>query len=141
MSVTTRAAIDEFLALKRIAIVGVSRSPAHFSRMVYKEFAQRGYDVVAVNREGGELDGRPIPHSLSQVSPPVEGAVVMSPPDVAASVADDCRRAGVSKLWVYRTKSSCGAMVEGECPLMWLKDPAWYHNLHRGLRGVFGRLP
>ncbi|MBI5280404.1 MAG: CoA-binding protein [Candidatus Solibacter usitatus] len=141
MSVTTRAAIDEFLALKRIAIVGVSRSPAHFSRMVFKEFAERGYDVVPVNREGGEVDGQPVFRSLNQVSPPVEGALVLSPPDVAASVAGDCRRAGVARLWVYRTKSDCGALVEGECPLMWLKDPAWFHGLHRGLRGIFGRLP
>jgi uncharacterized protein len=141
MSSTTRAGIDEFLALKRIAIVGVSRSQAHFSRMVLKEFLQRGYDVVAVNRAGGEIDGRPCFTSIAEVTPPVEGALLMPPEAWANTAAKECRAAGVEKLWVYKGKVEGGALVERECPLMWLKDPAWFHSVHKGIRKVLGRLP
>ncbi len=36
----------EFLAQKRIALVGVSRQEKDFSRMVLRELVRRGYDVV-----------------------------------------------------------------------------------------------
>ena len=41
--------IRDFLARRRIAIVGVSHEPKEFSRMVYRAFQDRGYDVVSVN--------------------------------------------------------------------------------------------
>ncbi len=46
---TTRREIDGFLALKRVAMVGVSRDPRDFSRMLFREMKKRGYDMVPVN--------------------------------------------------------------------------------------------
>ena len=46
----TRAAIDDFLAQKRLALVGLSRNPKSFSHTVYKELVDHGYEVIAVNR-------------------------------------------------------------------------------------------
>ncbi len=41
---TDRKAIDEFLAHRRLAIVGVSRNARDFSRSVYREFEKQGVD-------------------------------------------------------------------------------------------------
>ena len=38
--------IRDFLSLKRIAVVGVSRNPKDFTRSLFREFVRRGYDVV-----------------------------------------------------------------------------------------------
>ena len=55
---TTRQQIDDFWALKRLAVIGVSRDPKHFSNRLWQELRQRGYDAVAVNPNVEELDGR-----------------------------------------------------------------------------------
>ena len=41
--------IDDFLAQRRIAMVGISREPKNFSVMLFEELSRRGYDVVPVN--------------------------------------------------------------------------------------------
>ncbi len=41
--------IEDFLAQKRIAMVGVSRHPKDFSADLFQELRRRGYDMVPVN--------------------------------------------------------------------------------------------
>lgn len=136
---TTRAQIDEFMKLKRIAVVGVSRDKHHFSRMVLKEYAAKGYDVVPVGRSGGEVEGQRCFASIAEVEPKVEGAIVMVGAAESAAAAEECRRAGVTKLWIYKGENADG--VADECPLMWLKGGAWFHGAHKTIRGWFGGLP
>jgi predicted CoA-binding protein len=45
----TRAAIDDFLGCRRLAVVGVSRDDEDFSRAVFRAFTGRGYEAVPVN--------------------------------------------------------------------------------------------
>jgi predicted CoA-binding protein len=140
---TTKAQIEEFLKLKRIAVVGVSRDEKSYSRMVFRAMAERGYDVVAVNPAGGEMEGRKACATVAEIAPAVEGALVLTPAATYASVAEDCRKAGVAALW-FRFKAAGvqgGGIVEDECPLMWLENTEWFHGLHRGLRRLVGTLP
>src|SRR5512140_3348640 len=67
-----------FLALPRIALVGLSRDDKDFSRMVFRELVKRGIDVVPVNPGAAELEGRPCFPRLADVRPPVQGALVMT---------------------------------------------------------------
>ena len=51
-----KAAAAEFLAGKRIAVTGVSRTGKdHGSNVVYKRMRERGYDVFAVNPNADEV--------------------------------------------------------------------------------------
>ncbi len=51
-------AASEFLASKRVAVTGVSRSPwSHGSNVVYKRLRERGYEVFAVNPNANEVAG------------------------------------------------------------------------------------
>ena len=49
--------IQDFLDHKRIALVGVSRQPNDFSRSMFREFLNRGYDMVPVNPDLPEVEG------------------------------------------------------------------------------------
>jgi len=40
---------SDFLAQRRIALVGVSRDPRDLSRALFRELRGRGYDVVPVH--------------------------------------------------------------------------------------------
>jgi predicted CoA-binding protein len=51
--------IEEFLAQKRIAMIGTSRNPKDFSGLLFHELERRGYDIVPVNPKASEVMGRP----------------------------------------------------------------------------------
>ena len=50
---SSMAAVQDFLAQKRIAVVGVSHDPKDFSRRLLRTLRERGYDAVAVNPDSG----------------------------------------------------------------------------------------
>ena len=98
----TKQAIDGFLSCRRIAVVGVSREAKDFSRAVFRAFVERGYDAVPVNPNGGEAEGRPCAHALSEIDPPVEGALLMTPPKATLEAARECADRGVKRVWMHR---------------------------------------
>lgn len=155
MVVTARTDIDAFLALPRIALVGLSRDQRHFSRMLFQELRRRGQDVVPVNPEVTEIDGIACFPDVGSILPPVHGALIMTAPQVSAKIVEDCAVAGIHFLWLYRSLGAGSVspealdacqelglrVVNGECPFMFLKDAGFVHSLHRGIRGLFGSLP
>jgi predicted CoA-binding protein len=150
MTKTTPELINDFLKQKRLAVVGVSRNPSDFSRMLFREFLQEGYDVVPVNPQVEELEGRPCFSRVSDIAPPVEGALLMTPPELSEQVVRDCLVAGITSVWMFRALGR-GAihphavalchekgirLIEGYCPFMFFSHPGFVHRLH----GFFMRL-
>lgn len=135
--------IDAFLALKRIAIIGVSRRKASYSRLVFHAFKERGFDVVPVNPAAAEIDGARCYSSLSEVRPEPESALILTPPETYAALAGECRRAGVAAVWFRQKAAPVEGLVtvEDECPVMWLRGAGWIHLLHRKWRAWTGSLP
>jgi uncharacterized protein len=94
--------VDEFLAQKRIALVGISREPKDFSVTLFEELCRRGYDVVPVNPNTAEVLGRRCYARVQDIRPPVEAALLMTSPTVTDSVVKDCAEAGIRRVWMYR---------------------------------------
>jgi predicted CoA-binding protein len=69
MASTSRAIIDDFLAHKRIAFVGVSRNASDFSRQLWGELKRRGYDLIPVNPDAAEIDGVPCVPAVTAIEP------------------------------------------------------------------------
>lgn len=155
MSTSVRATIEDFLSHHRIAMVGVSRNSKDFSRTLFHELESRGYDMVPVNPGAEEVDGKRCFDRISEVDPPVEAVLLMTPGHAAGSVIKDCVAAGVSRVWMYRAigggavseealrlcEENRIAVVPGECPFMFLAGGAWYHGVHRFCRKLMGTLP
>ncbi len=137
-----------FLALPRIALVGVSRDPRSFSRAVLRELAGRGIDVVPIHPEAAEIEGRRCFRRVGEAGPPVDAALVLTPPAMAAGVARDCVAAGVRAIWFHRGAGKGCATVEAVaacrgagiepitdlCPFMALPDAGWMHRIHGAFR-------
>src|SRR5262249_17095719 len=102
ISMTVSERIRDFLSQKRFAIVGVSRQPQDFSRALFREFRPRGYDVVPLNPEVQEVDGRTCFASLADVQPPVDSVLLMTSPSATDQVVHDCVATGVRRVWMYR---------------------------------------
>ncbi|MCS7044479.1 MAG: CoA-binding protein [Bryobacteraceae bacterium] len=140
---TTRRDIEAFLALKRIAVVGVSRQAASYSRMVFRELRSRGYDVVPVHPQAAQIEGIPCARTLADVNPPPEAALILTNPGLYGRLAEEAKAAGAAALW-FRQKAppvEGVAVVSGECPMMWLRGAGWIHRFHRSLRRWAGTLP
>ena len=131
--------IDDFLARRRVAIVGVSHEPKDFSRMVFRAFQQRDYDVVPVNPNVRVVEGKYCFPRMQDVEPRAETALIMTPPPITEHVVNDCLAAGIRQIWLYRkcaeAEAACAAagasVIAGECPMMYLERPGLIHRIHR----------
>ena len=147
--------IEDFLAQKRIAMVGVSRHPKDFSVDLFQELRQRGYDMVPVNPKGAEVMGLPCYPRVQEIQPPVDGALLMTTPEVTDEVVSDCAAAGIRRVWMYRAGGK-GAVslkavafcqehgiqvIPGQCPFMFLAGVAGVHKFHGFVRKITGRYP
>ena len=147
--------IEDFLAQKRIAMAGISRDPANFSVKLFEELCRRGYDVVPVNPNATEVQGKRCFARVQDIQPPVEGALLMTSPEATETVVNDCAEAGIRRVWMYRATGQgsvsakaiefCLArgmlVVPGQCPFMFLPDTAGFHRFHGFIRKITGRYP
>jgi len=152
---TTLEDIRRFLALKRLAVVGVSRLGNDFTRTLFRELRQRGYDLVPVNPAVTEVDGIPCAARIEDISPPVEGALLLTSPGVTDQVLEGCLQSGIRHVWLYRAAGAGAvspaaigfceshgiAVVGGECPFMFLPQTGWLHRAHGFCRKLFHSYP
>jgi hypothetical protein len=147
--------IEEFLAQKRIAMVGVSRNPQSFNAQLFEAFRRRGYDMVPVKPNVGAIVGVRSFARVQDVRPPVYAALLMTPPEVTERVVRDCAEAGVHQVWMYRGVGR-GAVSEkaieyctqhgievipGECPYMFFPGTEFIHRAHGFIRKVMRHYP
>ena len=150
----TLDAIETFLSVKRIAMVGLSRNPKDFSAMLFNELVRRGCEVIPVNPNAPTVLGRPSFARVQDIQPPVEAALLMTSPDVTESVVVDCAQAGVRHIWMYsaggngavslNAVSFCAEhgiqVVPGECPFMFFPKNG-FHRIHGWVRRIAGSYP
>ena len=147
--------VQDFLSHKRIAMAGVSRNPASFSVKLFEELCRRGYDVVPVNPNIAEVQGRRCFARVQDIQPPVEGVLLMTSPEATESVVNDCAEANIRRVWMYRATGK-GAVSEkavavcrergiqvvpGECPFMFLPHAAGIHRFHGFINKIIGHYP
>lgn len=141
---TTTRDVEDFLALGRIAMVGVSRDPKDFSRQLFREMCSRGYDMVPVNWVANEIDNRESFQCLQAVKPSVEGVLIMTPAHETIRVVRDCAEAEINRVWIYGAggtgavseealafcKQNAIQVVEGHCPYMFFQGTGFPHRVH-----------
>lgn len=147
--------IEEFIAQKRIAVVGVSSNPRNFSVTLFREFRRQGYDAVPVNPGLSSVENQACFARVQDIQPPVQAALLMTSPSVTETVVKDCAEAGIRRVWMYRA-GGAGAvsgkavayceehgidLIPGECPFMFFRAPGGIHRFHGFLRKITGRYP
>jgi predicted CoA-binding protein len=148
----SKTAIEDFMAQRRLAFVGVSHDPKDFSVAVYHQLAKSGYELVPINAHGGEVDGTPMLRSVAELAEPVDGAIVMVRAEAAAGVVRECIDAGVPRVWLHKGAGT-GAVsdeavalcrehgvevIDGACPMMFAEPVGWFHRVHHFGRTLAG---
>jgi uncharacterized protein len=144
-----KEAASEFLANKRIAVTGVSRTPAgHGSNVVYQRLRERGYQVFAVNPNADQVEGDKCYRDLGSIPGGVGAVVIGTRPETAEATMRECAELGIKHVWMHRSvgggsvstaataygRANGISVIPGGCPLMF--EPA-SDGGHKAMRFVF----
>ena len=92
--------VENFLAQKNIAVVGVSDQRETGCNMAYKRFKDAGYTVWPVNPRLTEFESAPCYPDLKSI-PEKPGAVfILTNPEITDQIVEECVELGVEH--VYR---------------------------------------
>ena len=146
-----RATMEEFLAQRHLAFVGVSRDKSQFANAVYRRMRQGGRELYPVNLGAAHapIEGDASYLTLAEVPDPVDGVVVMVPAAAAAGVVRQAIERGIPRVWLHRgvgrgsvsdeavrlCQEAGAAVVDGACPLMFEEPVRGIHRLHRAIAG------
>ena len=143
--------INDFLAQKKLAVVGASRSQNKFGNVVFRELKQRNYQVFPINSQAKTIEGVPCWPDLKSLPEPVDGAVFVVPPAVTEHVVKDAKEAGIPRIWMQYGSHSQDAVdfckennmtvVANECIMMFAEPVGSFHKFHRWLWKLFRIYP
>ena len=147
--------IQEFLGEWRFAIIGVSKDPKHFTRSLFKEFLKHEYDVIPVNPNTTNIDGRPCFQHIGEVQPLVSQAMITTPKSVTLNTIQEAESAGLQRVWIYGIsgqkdvaeevlefgRNSEMDIIPGFCPFMFLPNAAFFHKIHGAVWKMLGKYP
>ncbi len=145
-----QSTIESFLAERKLALAGVSRSGKKFGNAAYKELRQKGYEVFIVHPEAQEINGAPCHATLTALSGKVGGLVNVVPPEQTEKLVREAHAAGINKIWMQQGSESANAIqfckengmevIHGQCILMH-SQPQGFHKFHGWLWGLLGKRP
>jgi predicted CoA-binding protein len=153
---TIKDAATQFLAKKRIAVTGVSRSPEnHGSNVVYQRLRERGYEVFAVNPNAETVEGDRAFPNLASIPGGVDAVVIGTRPETAQTTMAECVDLGIGHVWMHRlfgagsvshTAAEYGRehgieVIDGGCPLMFDPTADAGHKVMRWMFTLTGKVP
>jgi len=151
--------VKDFLAQKKIAVVGVSDKRETGCNASYKRFKDGGYQVFAINPRITTFDGDPCYPDLKSLPEKPEAVFILASPKVTDQIVQQCVDLGVKHVWMHcmmGTKPGLATsmssvsldavklcrengieVIPGSCPNQFLK-PDFGHVMMRGLWRTFG---
>jgi uncharacterized protein len=151
--------VQDFLAQKKIAVVGVSDKRETGSNLAYRKFKKNGYQVYGVNPRITSFDGDPCYPDLKGIPETPEAVFILARPEVTEQIVQQCVDLGIKRVWMHcmmGTKPGLAAsmtsvspkavqmcqengitVIPGSCPNQYLK-PDIGHALMRVMFRAFG---
>ena len=156
---TLETKVTDFLAQKRIAVVGVSRNNSQHpaGNLIYRRLKTTGHEVFAVNPNIESFEGDRCFPDLQSIPGGVDGAVIVTRPEVTETVVRDCASAGVRRVWMHQSLGKKASSVSpeaveycrqhdisaiaGACPMMFGPSVDLGHTCLRWMLKLTGGLP
>ena len=93
--------VKDFLAQKKIAVVGVSDKRDTGCNAGYKRFKEAGYEVYAVNPRITTFEGAPCYPDLKSIPDKPDAVFILANPKVTEQVVQQCVELGVKRVWMH----------------------------------------
>ena len=151
--------VKDFLAQKKIAVVGVSDKRETGCNAAYHKFKEAGYAVSAVNPRLTSFDGDPCYPDLKAIPEKPEAVFILTNPKVSEEIVQQCVELGIQRVWMHclmGTKPGLAAsmtsvspeavrmchengitVIPGSCPNQFLK-PDFGHGMMRVMFRTLG---
>jgi predicted CoA-binding protein len=158
---TVDTLVHDFLAQKRIAVVGVSDKRETGCNLGYRKFKAAGYTVFAVNPHINTFEGDPCYPDLKSLPQKPDGVFILANPKVTDQIVQQCVDLGVTHVWMHcmmGTKPGLAAnmtsvspeavrlcqengitVIPGSCPNQFLQ-PDFGHKMMRVIMRTLGFL-
>jgi len=150
--------ISDFLAQKRIAIVGVSRNRSNHpaGNLIHRRLKDAGHEVFPVSPHMQTFEGVRCYPDLKSIPGGVNGVVIITRPETTARIVRECHDAGVHRVWMHSsgakgTSVSNDAVefclrhditvIAGACPMMYGPRVDFGHTCLRLYLKLSGGLP
>ena len=151
--------VQDFLAQKKIAVVGVSDQRDTGCNLNYRKFKENGYTVYAVNPRISSFEGDPCYPDLKSLPEKPDGVFILASPKVTEQIVQQCVDLGVKRIWMHcmmgtkpglaqgmtsvsqsavdLCKANGITVIPGSCPNQFLK-PDFGHSMMRSMWKLFG---
>jgi predicted CoA-binding protein len=93
--------VQDFLAQKKVAIVGVSDKRETGCNLAYTKFKENGYQVYAVNPRMSTFNGVPCYPDLKSIPEKVDAVFILASPKVTDEIVQQCVDLGVKHVWMH----------------------------------------
>ncbi len=153
--------VKDFLAQRKIAIVGVSDKRETGCNSNYLKFKNAGYQVYAVNPHISMYSGAPCYPDLKSIPEKPDAVFILANPKVTDDIVRQCVELGIKHVWMHcmmgtkpglaasmtsvsreaveMCKANGIAVIPGTCPNQFLK-PDFGHGMMRMMWRTFGFL-
>lgn len=97
--------IADFLAQKRIAVVGATDRRNKWGYKIFRYLRDRGHEVFPVHPRVESIDGVPVHRSLEEIdppapgAPPVDGIDLVVNPAAGIDVVRSAKALGIPRVW------------------------------------------
>jgi uncharacterized protein len=153
--------VKDFLAQKKIAVVGVSDKRETGCNLGYRKFKEAGYTVFPVNPRMASYDGAPCYPDLKAIPEKPDAVFILASPRVTDQIVQQCVELEIKHVWMHcmmGTKPGLAAnmtsvspdavqvcrehgiaVIPGACPNQFLK-PDFGHSMMRVMWRTIGFL-
>lgn len=151
--------VQDFLAQKNIAVVGVSDKRETGCNLAYTKFKEHGYNVFPINPRIASFNGDACYADLRSLPEKVEAVFILANPKVTEQIVEQCVELGIKHVWMHcmmgikpglaenmtsvsqpaveTCRANGIAVIPGACPNQFLQ-PDLPHKMMRGLWSLFG---
>ena len=153
--------VKDFLAQKRIAVVGVSVKRDTGCNSNYQKFKNAGYQVYAISPHLKDFQGDPCYPDLKSTPEKPDAVFILANPRVTDQIVQECVELGIKHVWMHcmmgtRPGAAPGltsvsmqavevcrrngiSIIPGSCPNQFL-NPDFGHAFMRGLWRMVGNM-
>jgi predicted CoA-binding protein len=151
--------VEDFLAQKKIAVVGVSDKRETGCNQAYRKFKEAGYAVSGVNPRLTTFEGDPCYPDLQSIPEKPDAVFILTNPKITEEIVQQCVDLDIKRVWMHcmmGTKPGLAAsttsvsqdavqmcyengitVIPGSCPNQFLK-PDFGHRIMRVLWRTVG---
>lgn len=138
----------DFLSLKSIGIIGVSKNKSKFGNIIFKELKDKKYNIFQIHNSEKSLNSDFCYATLEDIPEKVEGIIINVKSEKVIPIIEKYREYGVDNFWIQKGSHSdetikyCNEYninsIQGKCVLMFAEPVTSIHKFHKIIWNWFG---